>query len=364
MKKSLIALAALAAVTAASAQSSTTISGGVILGVGTSITPGTAATPVATDSGMEIVRQTGNIAFKTTEDLGGGLKANFEIQTSIGSYATTNLAGQNKSTIITTLGDRGLYANLTGGFGSVTIGRTASAIRSLFGAMGDTTTLPVLTGLSTSAGAPVSTSSTATNTADSVGRAIYGDAYVNNVSYTSPSMSGFQVSVAAAPVEDTATIGYVDGASYSAMYSNGPLSAAVNLTTSGAAATVTTGYSTTSYKITTGLVSYDFGVAKVGFATQSVALPTGTDPGVGTTLTVSAPLAGGVVALHYGKRAASASTDTRFGDDMKQTAIGYRYNLSKRTSVSAVHNTIDRNASTGATANDVKETHIFVGHTF
>jgi len=365
MKKSLIALAALAAFGTASAQSTVTISGGVVLGFGTSVTPGTAVTPVATDSGMEIVRQTGNIAFKSTEDLGGGLKANFEIQSSIGSYATTNTAGQNKATIITnSLGDRGLYVNLSGGFGSATVGRTATGIRALFGAIGDTTTLPVVTGLSTSAGAPISLTSTTTNTGDSVGRAIYGDTYTNNVSYTSPMMSGFQVAVGVSPVEDAATIGYSDGASYSAMYSNGPLAAAVNLTTAGASATVTTGFSTTSYKITTGLVSYDLGVAKIALTTQSIALPTGTDPGVGTALTVSAPMGQGVLSLHYGKRAASASTDTRFGDDLKQTAIGYRYNLSKRTSLSAVYNNIDRNASTGATANDLKETHILVGHTF
>jgi len=364
MKKSLIALAALAAVSAASAQSTVTISGNVVYGIGTSVHPGTAATPVATDSGMEIARQTGNIAFKSTEDLGGGLKANFEIQTAIGSYGTTNTAAANKATIVTTLGDRALYVNLTGDFGNVSVGRTNTAIRSLFGAMGDSTTLPVISGLSASAGGTISLTASTANAPDTGSRVIYGDTFSNNVSYTSPSISGFTVSVAAAPIEDTATIGYVDGASYTAAYTNGPLSAAVNLTTAGAAATVTTGFSTTSYKITTGLVSYDFGVAKVGLTTQSIALPTGTDPGVGTSVTVSAPLGQGVLALGYGKRASSASTDTRFGDDLKQTFIGYRYNLSKRTHVSAVYNMIDRNASTGATVNDIKETHIMVGHSF
>jgi aryl-alcohol dehydrogenase-like predicted oxidoreductase len=93
-------------------------------------------------------------------------------------------------------------------------------------------------------------------------------------------------------------------------------------------------------------------------------LASGVNPANGTSITVSAPLGNGVLGGGYGKRGASASTDTRFGDDVKQTFVSYRYNLSKRTFLAATLNKIDRDVSTNAATNDVKETHIFVGHTF
>ena len=79
MKKSLIALATLAVVSAASAQSTVTISGGMLLGLGTTKTG-------AASSGTQMSRQTGNIAFKGTEDLGGGLKASFDVLMETGNF--------------------------------------------------------------------------------------------------------------------------------------------------------------------------------------------------------------------------------------------------------------------------------------
>ena len=84
MKKSLIALAALAAVGAASAQSSVTLYGVVDVGYGSHITTtrdgsGTIRTRGVMDGG-----QAGNrIGFRGVEDLGGGLKANFVVEQGI-----------------------------------------------------------------------------------------------------------------------------------------------------------------------------------------------------------------------------------------------------------------------------------------
>jgi hypothetical protein len=68
----------------------------------------------------------------------------------------------------------------------------------------------------------------------------------------------------------------------------------------------------------------------------------------------------GNIGAGMGRRSASASTSTSFGDDVKQTFVGYKYNLSKRTTLSAVWNKVDR---TG-TATDIKETHVLIGHSF
>jgi general bacterial porin, GBP family len=339
MKKTLIALATLAAVSGtAFAQSSVTISGGYGLAVGTSKFG-------ADSSGAQIVRQTGNLNFAGTEDLGGGLKANFQLQTSIGSIATTNTGAANGATAPATLGDRGANVSLSGGFGTAFVGRGASAVRGLWGAIGDVSQLPVPTGISAGAGA----------SGDDGARVIYGDAYSNYVAYATPAMNGFSASVALAPVQ-TANVGTgaanKDTTSFSLQYANGPLAAAVNLTDAAA---------TGGYKLTTILASYDFGVAKIGVTQQSVSLNAGgVNPGDGVAVTAAAPIGAGILSAGFGKRSASASTSATFGDDVKQTFVGYRYNLSKRTNVSLVSNKLNRTGS----ANDLTETHLVVGHTF
>ena len=344
MKKSLIALAALAAVTAASAQSTVTISGGLGLALGKTVTG-------ADSSGLQIARQTGNLQFAGTEDLGGGLKAGFQVQTAIGAVATTNteFANDAKAKARTILGDRAANLSLSGGFGTVVLGRGNTAIRSLWGAIGDVSNLPVTTGISDGDLAAGDTKS----------RVIYGDTFSNYVGYSSPAMSGFSFSVAVAPTQSAAgttailpagnTDATKDTLSYSLQYTNGPLNAAVNITdiaqTGGA-------------KLTTALASYDFGIAKVGFTSQSVSLNDGTtNPGNATVVTAMFPVGPGNLSAGMGKRAAAASA---VGDEVKQTFVGYKYMFSKRTSISAVYNKLDR----AATAYDVKETQLIVGHTF
>jgi len=339
MKKTLIALAALAA-TASFAQSTVTLSGGWGLALGT--------TKIGADSsGAQIARQTGNLQFAGTEDLGGGLKAGFQLQTSIGAVATTNTdtsTAANRSI----LGDRAANVTLSGAFGTAFLGRGNTAVRSLWGAIGDVSQLPVVSGLSDGAVA----------SSDAAARVIYGDTFSNYVAYSSPSMSGFTASVALAPTQSpygqvpNAAIGNdaatKDTMSYSLQYANGPLAAAVNLTDVA---------QTGGYKMTTALASYDLGVVKFGVTHQSIDLnAAGTNPGDATAFTAAAPLGAGLVSAGYGKRKATAYA----GDDVKQTFVGYRYNLSKRTNVSLVYNNIDR---AGTTA-DRKETHMVVGHTF
>jgi len=347
MKKTLIALAALAA-TGAFAQSSVTISGGFGLAFGTTKT-GDA------NSGAQIARQTGNIAFKGTEDLGGGLKASFELQTAIGAVATTNndtgnaAVSNNKAGLSnsnrTLLGDRAANVSLSGDFGAVVLGRGNTAIRSLWGSIGDVTGLPVVSGLSDSS----------QGSSDAKARVIAGDTFSNYLAYSTPNFSGLTASVALAPVQSTSaplegtTAAYKDTMSYTLQYAAGPLAVAANLTDMAA---------TGGAKITTLLGSYDFGMVKVGLTTQSIDMNDAVDPGRATAITLSAPLGSGVLAGGYGRRTGSDGD----GDNVAQTFLGYKYNLSKRTNVSAVWNKINREGS--VKTNDVTETHLIVGHTF
>jgi len=351
MKKSLIALAALAAVTAASAQSTVTVSGALVLGVGT--------TEIGTaNSGAQIVRQTGNIQFAGVEDLGGGLKAGFTLQTAIGAVATsdttTSIAANR-----TILGDRGANLTLGGGFGTVLVGRANTGIRTQMGTA-DVSNLPVVSGLSASSSAATTEAANGVyiNAGDDANaRVIYGDTYANQVAYQTPSISGFTVSVGIVPVQTVNTsIGDTtatkDTMSYTLGYANGPLNASVNLTNSAGG--------TAPYKITTLVANYDFGVAKLGFAQQSISMETGVNPGNGTMVTAFVPLGNGNIGAGYGRRSAATQASASFGDDVKQSFVGYKYNLSKRTTLSATYNKINR---TG-TATDVTETHVLVGHSF
>src|SRR5688572_19055288 len=71
MKKSLIALAVLAAAGAASAQSSVTVYGRVVAAV--MKTPGASAR-------IDTTNGTSQLGFRGVEDLGGGLKATFDLR--------------------------------------------------------------------------------------------------------------------------------------------------------------------------------------------------------------------------------------------------------------------------------------------
>ena len=101
MKKTLIAMAAVAVAGVASAQ--VTIYGVVDAGI----------TNNGTDTKFASgVNGTPRIGFKGTEDLGGGLSAAFTVETGFNNGAET----------ATSIGDRGARVSLSGGFGTVELG--------------------------------------------------------------------------------------------------------------------------------------------------------------------------------------------------------------------------------------------------
>ena len=123
MKKTLIALAALAATGATLAQSSVTITGRMDLGM-TSVetTRGAAnATPGATDAfslaGAEGTRTGSRLGFRGTEDLGGGLRAGFTYEIGINADRDTGTNAQTRLANMT----------LSGGFGTVVVGTFMNA---------------------------------------------------------------------------------------------------------------------------------------------------------------------------------------------------------------------------------------------
>jgi predicted porin len=125
MKKTLIAIAALAA-TSAFAQSSVSITGNVDVGY-KAVTSNTAA-----DKNTSILggnSSTTALFFKGTEDLGGGLKANFlaELDWNAASSQTNNAAAAGNAFGGTPFNGE-QFVGLSGGFGSVKLGTPNSAI--------------------------------------------------------------------------------------------------------------------------------------------------------------------------------------------------------------------------------------------
>ncbi len=121
MKKSLIALAVLAASGAAMAQSSVTLYGVADLWFGSVNSAGVSTTQL-TSGGVAQSR----FGFKGSEDLGGGLKANFLLEQGFNLDTGVADAGQAFS--------RQSYVGFSGGFGEVKFGKVWTAYDDITGA--------------------------------------------------------------------------------------------------------------------------------------------------------------------------------------------------------------------------------------
>jgi predicted porin len=132
MKKLLIATAALAMVTGtAQAQSSVTVYGNIDVGYST-----LDVTTSGVKSGIDNIGNSNDsssrFGLRGSEDLGGGLKANFALETGLGSFtaATTGVAGATTPQP-TSLGDRAQWIELESKSGAVRLGRQDTASRTI-----------------------------------------------------------------------------------------------------------------------------------------------------------------------------------------------------------------------------------------
>jgi len=373
MKKSLVALAALAA-TGAFAQSSVTLSGTFDLSVQNAKNDVTSATTMA-KNGMASSR----IQFAGTEDMGQGMKANFICDTTLTpnaglGYTSAGTASNTAATATASLCDRTGLVGVAGGFGRVDLG-------------GDYTPLFRLTGVAD----PFGTNGVASwyNLAGSIARgenltaASIGAAYTRSfatgtsASYLNP-WFGTTSDSTVTGAQGTGTVGSVNatrannsviftsptfnGISFSAMhildgnagnnttgkqgaghsvrvrYDAGPLTLAVGQQSIKHSTTLTT----VADLDTTLLVgSYDLGMAKVtfGYQTQKFVSLKGTD----TILGLVVPMGAGTIKATY----ASKSVDTADNSGAygaKQLGLAYIYALSKRTDVYAQYGRVKNDA--------------------
>jgi predicted porin len=133
MKKSLIALAALAATTAF-AQSSVTLSGTFDPSYVRAETTTAAGAKTSVSNIGNSNQGTSGINFTGTEDLGGGLKAYFRYEANFDATegGSANCGTASQGTNVLCSGE--VFAGLQGGFGSIQLGRANSHTLAVQGA--------------------------------------------------------------------------------------------------------------------------------------------------------------------------------------------------------------------------------------
>jgi len=202
MKKTLIALAAVAATSAAFAQSSVTLYGVADISVGDS---NIANSSVAANANGTMNNGNSRWGLRGTEDLGGGLKAgfNFEQNVSLADGSTGN-GGSIATSTDTDAFQRAAWLNLSGSFGEVRLGRSL------------TTSFYSVASWELTGAANYSV------VANQFGFAGAGSRNDAAVMYFSPNMGGFTVGASTVLKGNTGTEAKYD---LSLGYANGPLAA-------------------------------------------------------------------------------------------------------------------------------------------
>lgn len=322
-KKTLVAVAALlAAAGAAQAQSMVKLYGTVDMGVGSfeaAHAKGTASRVTAVESGRMM---TSYIGFAGSEDLGGGLKAEFALESFIG--ADTGATVKNNAG---NFWGRTSNVALSGGFGKVALGQydnplftsgyTYNPFGSSYGYSPTMRHLYSFNGGGILANTPVVS---------------FDTGWVNSVTYESPVLAGFSAVVQAAAKEAT---GSANKNSYAASvsYNAGPLSTTLTYVKAGKTAPLTAYI--TDEKVWDLGASYDFGVVKAFGQYNDMKDATVGSKTKSYQLGVSAPVTDKIAVMaSFGNLKLKSATGTTTKDDV--LSLGYDYTLSKRTDVYGV----------------------------
>jgi predicted porin len=340
MKKSLIALAVAGVVSAPAAFAAT--ANVDIYG----ILDGSVSLVEVKAGGVTLIDnvQTGNVGnvdasrfgIKGAEDLGGGLKAIWQVESKLDVDAATSI------------GERNTFVGLSGGFGTVVIGRHDTPEKMSTGKLD--------------------------LFADSVGDynlsgTILDTREKNVLAYIAPNFSGLTVSAAAVAGEDSgatpANDGIADHYSLAATYENGPLYIGAGYTS------VSAGYQLSALKIGGGTIDaaytllddadtwrigagYSFGNLKLAAVYQSIELGTldGGNDSDGYSLGAAYTMGNIVLKGQYMSRE----------DMLEGYAIGVDYNLSKRTKAYVTYT--DLSEENSADDVDVSIASVGVRHSF
>lgn len=302
MKKFLIAMTAISAATAY-AQSSVTLSGTVDPGV-----EKISGNPLQVTNSRN---GTSQLTVAGIEDLGGGLRARFHISTLFdASYDNAQAAGGRQGTSATNgtsfsptkFGSNSVFVALDSKAGSLVLGRMLNTL---------------YTSSFTANGTKGVTGFAAT---DSISPA--GLFTANAVQYITPNLGGFTAQLEYAPSE---VAGYKSTNSVALKYASGPFG--ISLARDNAKSTALNGdYAS---KITQVAGFWDFGVAKLSGTYQTDGARTSRDD-QSWVIGVNVPVGAGQFWAQLGQREVIVAG---VADTARIIGAGYKYSLSKRTTV-------------------------------
>ena len=273
------------------------------------------ATVTSKTAGLTSIASGSRVGFKGTEDLGGGLKANFVIEAGLKPDEKDMEFGKN---------NRQSYVGLAGAFGSVNLGRQYTPIHGVQGAY-DTN------GNATAAGW--------------LGGATNLVRASNLIAYSTPSFNGFTL---------TAGVGYGEAEQTTAStnksgnvttvgvtYANGPLTvqaatetvklSALSVTLPGGSAATALSDALASRKANSFGASYDFGMAKLTAVRTTAKAGSAADAGEFNTNNFGVSVPVGAVTLNATVSNGDYKDSGAASVDVSGYQLGATYALSKRT---------------------------------
>ena len=327
MKKSLIALAVLASTGAAMAQSSVTLYGRVDLSVGSIKELNKSSVSRLNDGGNQGLT-TSRWGMRGSEDLGGGMKANFQLESRFDADAGTV---QNPNPF-----KGASWVGLAGGFGEVKLGRS-------------TTVYDDIRALSYSSNVFDSAFTPASNGVFGSG-GDYSSRFDNKVTYLTPAMGGFYAGVDYAFDEDATK--NVDKMALKAGFKSGPMDIGVGYQDEKGTAK----YTAFSGSYNLGMASISGGYNKRDGATAA----TGDDNEF--TVGVNVPM--GAIALSAGYANSKTKVNGATSAKASGFAFGGTYSLSKRTRLYAGYRAHTIKNGAGVKTADTKLYAVGVRHDF
>jgi predicted porin len=326
MKKSLIALAALSAFAAPAFAATSNVD--VYGKLSFSVDYADVDNGVAGDDKSDLitgVNHTSYIGFKGTEDLGGGMKAVWQVESEIG---TVTPAGADNAKAFAS---RNTFVGLAGGFGEVRIGRHDTPYKMSTGGLDP---------FADSVGDYTAIIGSYDN-----GAGKFDTRAGNTVAYISPNFNGLTAAVAYIGVQNPESAGEdnKDAWSVAAMYDNGPLFGTVAYEVYNGGAGGASGVATShdAWKVGFG---YKFGDTKVGVVYENIEHDTAAQTSTRDAWYVSLAHNMGPMVLKaaYGK--ANASDHATDKDEATLWTLGVDYNMSKRTALYAVYADLSQGA--------------------
>jgi predicted porin len=327
MKKTLLALATLTAFAGvASAQSTVTIGGIMDVGVA-NVKNGSAGSIKSLSSGRSA---TSRLIFRGVEDLGGGLKANFWLESEVG--VDTGSGGSTVGTATGVFWARRATVGLSGGFGEIRAGRENNSTFNswnsieLFGYVGVASPANLRGSFFGN-----SNGGTATAVRQS-----------NAVTYLLPTLGGLYGQVQVSAGENAAN--QQKSASFRLGYAAGPLNISAGYGKMDKDGAMVDDLTTMNLvgSFNAGFATFGLGYEKSEYSTRDQQL---------ITVNVQVPVGNGAFKAQYTTSSGTGAAATPDQYDAKMFGLGYVYNLSKRTSLYASYGSINNGGSVTSGAN-------------